>query len=293
MTIKTETPRTGSRAVSELLTNGLLLADTYNKPNLSEKVNNFLKPVLGGALPGPWRRMAEYRLNKPIIKMALELDTLYNLRDWLLVRRHYPRRSGLFTLGELGAVYNILEINTLADRSNLSKFKQKKRVQFKRSHFIKHIKGDTYKFMSMTRALVEYKGTAKHTAYNVSGDVLKRPGAFLDACIGVISDGGGYSNAGLAKLFHVSKRRIQIATKENHETGFIEKRFNKVLEFYPSEKKAIQAHEELKAHGIESSTPFKLHKDYCITLNAVNAYKSHTLKRYKGKKDRGKIRASC
>lgn len=225
--------------------------------------------------------------------MALERDTLNNLKDWLLIRRYYPRRSGLFTLDELGALYETLEINTLADRSNLSKFKKKKRAQLQHSIFFKHIKGDKYKFISMTRALVEYKGTAKHTAYNIPLDSLKRPGAFLNACIGVILTGGGYSNTGAAKLFNISKRRVQKATAVNHKSGLIEKRFNKVLEFYPSEKKALQAYTELKAHGIEPSKPFKLHKDYCITLNAVNGYKSRMLKRYKGKIDRGRSRPIC
>jgi len=237
--------------------------------------------------------MPDYRLNKPIIKMTLERDRLHNLRDWLLLRRHYPRRSGLFTLDELAGVYDTLEINILADRSNLSKFKKKKREQFKNSYLIKHIKGDTYKFMSMTSALVEYKGSAKHTAYTISESSLMRSGAFLEACIGIILTGGGYSNAGAAKLFNISKRRIQKATKQNDKTGLVEKRFNKVLEFYPSEHEAFQAHDELKAHGIESSMPFKLNKNWCITLNSVNGYKSHTLKRFKGKKDRGKFRASC
>jgi hypothetical protein len=228
----------------------------------------------------------DFRLNKHIVKYELDDNIQHNLRDWFLLRRYAAGRSGLFTLDQLEDIYTTLEINSLSDRSNRAKWKRKKAVQLRGSKLFTHVKGDTYKFTSLKRSLVDYKGSAKHTDYDIPESYLKSPGAFLDACIGVLMVNGGYSNAGAARLFKVTPRRIQKATAANDKADLFKKHFNKINESYPTHEEALKQYKELKAHGIGLPEPIKINNDWCITLNAVNSYKSHTLKRYKGRIDR-------
>jgi len=229
-------------------------------------------------------------LNKHVIKMAAERRDLDGLRDWILLRRYCAERSGLFTLDALADIYAAQGLGSLADRSNRHKFYVKKSKKISDSIFFQHIEGRTFKYHGLKAILVAHRGTAKHTAYHIDSEVLRRPGAFLDACIGLISAGGGYSSAGLAKLFNVSKRRIQKATAANDKAGTVRKRYNKIVEPYRTQSEALAAYTQLRSHGIGLNRPVKMGREWIITVNAVNSYTFATSKRFKGKTPRGSKR---
>lgn len=224
-------------------------------------------------------------LSKDILKAALyKKEPLENLRNWLILREDWNKRSGLFSPAENIQVLEKRGYKSLKDTGNRNKFIAAKNKAFNNSIFFTPLKKDLFRFNSSKKVLIEYKGNTKTIEYAIPESHLNNKKLFLDFCIGVYLHKLNCSNKKAAAEFNVTPRRIQLATHRNDIAGLFPKQQRKVLEIFPDRLQALKMADTMKAQGIFTSKPFHFYKnDYAISVNTTNQYYSGVLRRKKAK----------
>jgi len=210
-------------------------------------------------------------------------ESLESLRNWLILRKDYNGRSGMFTLKENISAIKGRGLKSLDNKSNVNKFNSARSELFYNSILFTPLKNELFKFKSEKQILIDYKGNCSTIKYKIPESHLNNKKLFLDFCIGMYSDKKNYSNKRIAAAFKITERRVQLATHRNDAAGLFIKTQRKVLEFFPNRSEALKTASNLRQMNIYSSKPFQFGKDIAISLNTSNKITSNVLRRIKGK----------
>lgn len=187
--------------------------------------------------------------------------------------------SGLFSIDQLCDISQTYGQKSLADKKNRKKYKAKLAGLLAESSLFEQ-QGTEYKLRATNRLLLEHYGTGQGFRYRVPFSHLQSKRAFTDFLIGCLCSGRRYSNATLSEITGFTVRRIQQATRRNHEAGLFEKTFRLVVESYDRPADAYsQQHYLRTAHGIESRVKKITRGNFALIVNATNLYRHGTLRK--------------
>jgi hypothetical protein len=232
--------------------------------------------------------MEPLRLNRDLVKIVCKHDNLEAYRLYVIARRHFSARSGIFSPGELcDLLYHRYGRSSLHRRpGNKRKPYIKKLLDlFKESILFREAPDGRYIAVSERTILNKYRKNTKSSWYELKSDgILASKKHFTDYCVGVLLAGNKFrANKNIAGFVGCTVRRIQYATRRNHNTLTFRKQYNFVEVLTGPYKEVDRLRAELcNVHGITSPKPYRYKDEWVLRLNAPNSYKSFVLSGVKG-----------
>ena len=219
--------------------------------------------------------------NKALIKQLFKIGRheIDAYRFYVIARRHFAQRSGIFSLTELmDLLHDHYGFKTLHHQpgNNRAKYRQKLKQLLDQSILFENRRDGRYRLYAEKR----FKGTGRSTRRKACQADLESRQAFHDAMIGMILDGSIQKSVKCAaEHTGFSERRIYQATRRNHDAGRWIKTNNFILTNTFNTYSQAERHRRLLlcSHGIATPKPIKSRyrgqKQYHIAFYAANSYR--------------------
>ena len=232
------------------------------------------------------------RVNRAIVRLMYRRGTELNLyRLYVIARRHFAARSGLFSLEEFADIlhaeygYKSLHHGPGNDRR---KFLRKTASQMGSSCLFVALSDGRIRIRS-EREIVTREARKKKTGWYEMPDpsILRSRRLFTDFCVGALLAGNKFrANKNAATFCGCTRRRIQYATSRNHKGSTFFKQYN-FIEDISGTYEEVMRHRAilLNVHGITTPLPVRASKGvWTVRLNAPNSYRAIVLSGVKGRK---------
>ncbi|HNV46216.1 MAG TPA: hypothetical protein PKJ16_04175 [Spirochaetota bacterium] len=230
------------------------------------------------------------RLSRGIIKLVRGTGGRFDdYRYYVIARRHFAARSGIFSLAELcdilHAEYGYASLHRRPGNNRGAVRRRLARLLGSSVLFVPLSDG-RYRIRSEKSLLNRQNSSGPAMWFELPYEsVLASRREFYDFCVGVLLAGNKFrANGNIARYSGCTVRRIQYATARNHKEGTFRKRYN-FLEDFTGSYEEVQKFRAilLNVHGITSPLP-RHYKggEWVARLNAPNTYTSCVLSGVKG-----------